>query len=573
MENNLNTELTYTSKTNQRGQTQMIDNEKSAKEDQSRGQTPLLGDASNPSGAYFVPYTALPKKEYSPLTKRENTFIFLIFIGVFLLVDFALFHGFSLGFTISYAIIFIISSIFIFDKASKNLAFSFICGALSLALCVTPALYNNSFIKPVSILIILALYTAYCIGISSGFSKNFGNYKMLLDLFFGIFVYPFENISNVFGSIKAGAKENKKGLSALLGILLALPVLIIIIPLLVISDAAFEGLIVSIGEHIGIYLLELAIAFIALPYAYSFLFSKKKKLGVDEKEAKSNIKKLPASACVSFLSVISLTYMVYLFSQLAYFFSAFKGLLPEGYTHSASAFARRGFYEMCIICAINIGLISLVSIFIERKNKKLPVAVKALSLFISLFSILLVVIAIQKMRLNIETYGLSRNRILVCAFMLMMLVVITFFILHIFAPKVKYMQYIIIICSVIFLALSFADIDAKIAEYNINAYTSGELQRLDVEAIAELSDSAVPYLVKLAKSDDKKIAKKAQKELSERTFLYSNLTLNEDETELVVYDDEKDDFRSFNRARVNAEKCVINYYSSLSDEEKEEYIF
>ena len=535
----------------------------------SLGAVPDNSNVMNPPGAYFVPYTAPLKKEYTPLSKKENSFIFIVLAGVFLFVDFSLFHGFALGFTISYAVLFAISSAFLYKKEAKGKAFAIICGALSLILSVGNTLYNNEFIKPVSVLITGFLYAIYCLGICGGLAKAAGSYKMLLKVFIKTIITPIDKLGDVFGSIKEGAKGNKKALAALLGILLSLPVLLVVIPLLVSGDAAFEGLVSSVIDNIGIYLREIAIAIVILPFFYSYLFNIAR--DKEKKAATQSPKKLSAIACTSFLSVISLTYVVYLFSQLAYFFSAFKGILPEGYAHTASAFARRGFYEMCAICFINIALIGAVSILSERKNKKLPAIIKLLSLFISLFSVLLVVIAIQKMRLNISTYGLSVNRILVSAFMLMMLVVIAFFILHIFAPKVKYMQPIIIICAVIFVAITFADVDRICAEYNIEAYTSGKLEKLDVDAIAAMSDSAVPYLVELTESKDEKIAKQAKECVAKRIFYYSALYLNDDEKSLHISEDETD-FRAYNKAEMNSLKILKEYFDSLPDKEKKSVI-
>ncbi|MBQ9531095.1 MAG: DUF4173 domain-containing protein [Eubacterium sp.] len=524
----------------------------------------------NPKSAYFVPNTAPLKKEYTPLSKKENIFIFITLAELFIFVDLAFFHGFSLGFTISFPIIFGFTTAFIYDKKAENKLFSFICGAFSLILSISTTFFNNTFIKPVSLLIILFLFAIYCLGISGGITRFAGSYKLLIDLFLETVGAPFGNLENVFGSIKAGAKKNKGALSVLIGCLCALPVLIVIIPLLVSSDAAFEGLVGTVFENIGEYLIEIAVAVVVLPFFYSYLLSRRRKNYKMKQTKKADQKKLSSTICISFLSVISLTYIVYLFYQLAYFFSAFKGILPEDYVYTASAFARRGFYEMFAICVINIALISLVSLLSERKNKKLPAFIKVLSTFISLFSVLLIIVAMQKMRLNISTYGLSVNRILVCAFMLMMLFVIAFFILHIFAPKVKYMQAIIIICAVIFTVLTFSDIDRIAAEYNISAYTSGELETLDVEAIANMSDSAVPSLVKLTESKDEKIAKKAKKEIAKRRFYRMDLVQNDSETALVYTNE--GDFREYNRAKVIANNTVKDYFAKLSDKDKEEFI-
>ncbi len=522
------------------------------------------------NGTYFVPKTAVPKKEYTPLSKKENKFIFIVLAGLFIAVDFSLFHVFSLGFTISYAVIFAISTAFIYKKEAKNKAFSIICGGLSLILSVGNSLFNNSFIKPVSVLIILFLFAIYCLGISGGMTKLSGSYKMLIELFVKTVEAPFANIENVIGGIKAGAGKNKGALGALIGVLCALPVLIVVIPLLVSSDAAFEGLVEAIVDNIGIYLIEIAIALFILPFFYSYLFARNRNITEKKQVKKTPANKQPKAVCTSFLTVISLTYIVYLFSQLAYFFSAFKGILPEGYTHTASAFARRGFYEMFAICVINIAIVSAVSILCERKNKKLPAFIKALSTFISLFSVLLIIIAMQKMRLNISIYGLSVNRILVCAFMLMMLFVIAFFILHIFAPKVKYMQPIIIICAIIFIALTFADIDRISAEYNINAYNSGELEKLDIEAISLMSDSAVPSLVRLTESKDEKIAKEAKEKIARKRFYSMDLVLSFDEQSLE--ETGGGDFREYNRAEKTANRAVMDYFAKLSDKEKKAFI-
>ena len=526
-----------------------------------------MDNKTDNNGAYFVPQSVPYKKEYSPLTKKENSFIFIVLAGLFVFVDFSLmFRGFNLGFTVSYALIFAISTAFIYKNEAKNKAFSIICGALSLVLSVGNSLFDNSFIKPVSVMIVLFLFALYCLGISGGIDKLKGSYKMLIDLFFKTVAAPFENLENVFGGIKAGAKKNRGALSALLGIILALPVLIVVIPLLVSSDAAFEGLVETILQNIGIYLLEFAIAVVLLPFFYSYLFSRERAENEKKQVKKTEHNKISSSISISFLSVISLTYIVYLFSQLAYFFSAFKGILPKDYVHTASAFARRGFYEMFAICVINIAVVSAVSILCERKNKKLPAVIKVLSTFISLFSVLLIIIAMQKMRLNIQTYGLSVNRILVCAFMLMMLFVIAFFILHIFASKVKYMQAIIIICAVIFITLTFSDIDRISAEYNINAYTSGQLETLDVKAISNMSDSAVPYLIELTKNEDKKISKKAKEEVADRIFHETALYRKGKTVRLT---DEAKDFREYNRAKNNSLNQLKKYFDSLSDKEKQ----
>lgn len=509
-----------------------------------------------------IPSYTIPKKVYNPLLNTDKIFAALTLVICFVVVNFVFFSmELALGFTISYFLLFGVTTAYLI-KGNKPTLFTILAGALSLVGSVTFAIYNDYLINLFMLILVLFLYACYCVSLTS--RTNFGSYRVMADLWKAVVSRPFKAMPTILGSVKAGTKKSKKSLSALVGVLVAIPFLCAIIPLLVKSDAAFEGLVSNTVAQIGKYVAQLIVAFIFFPYGFSYLFSQRNKLNNDEISSKRNGRILPYSACVSFLCVISLTYVLYLFSQLAYFFSAFSNLLPAGYKNTASEFARRGFYEMFSVCAINIAIIGAISIF-GRKNKK-GMALKLLSLFISLFSTLLVVIAMQKMRMNIGIYGLSKNRILVYAFMIMMLVVIGFFILHIFAPRVPYMQGIIIACSVIFIALSFSNIDGKVAEYNIKAYEDGAIQSLDLETIANLSDSAVPYLVKLAEDENEEAEMLIQNMIAFAYMDEFKLTNN-----TLGYEPNKD-FRKQNYSHILALEDIWSYYLHLDDNEAKAFV-
>lgn len=515
----------------------------------------------------FVP--TIIKKQYNPLEKKDSVFSLLFLLCAIIFTDFALFKGFHLGFTISYALIFGVSTAYLWNKEKAPKAFPVLCGLISLAGSVTLSLFTNIFVNVIMLILIAGLFTVYCIGISNTFNKSQGNFKMLFDLLSGALLNPIENLTDVFGSVKAGTKKGSKNLSALIGVLLALPVLFVIVPLLVSSDAAFEGLVNTVIKNLGVYLAELAVAVLITPFVFSYMFGKRHKLNLKNGAVKKNIKRVfPVSGAVSFLSVISFVYVVYLFSQLAYFFSAFKGILPEGYTHNASVFARRGFFEMFAIVAINIVLISAVSAFTKRKSGKVSAGIKAVSLFISLFSVLMLAIAMQKMRLNIATYGYTRNRLLVWVFMIMMLFVIAFFIIHIFAPKVPYMQAIIVFCSVLFVVFSFADVNTMTAEYNTREYTEGRLKSVNVEYLADLGDGVVPSLVKLTESENTKSAAKAK--IAIIKFAADTKCFTSDKDNKLVY--HPLDFRSYSKAKADSCKAINDYFNAISKDEQAEFI-
>ncbi|MBQ9517312.1 MAG: DUF4173 domain-containing protein [Eubacterium sp.] len=515
----------------------------------------------------YRPYVP-QKKVYKPFEKKDNLFFFLTLLASFLMLDFGLFKGVKLGFTIAYLVLFEITTVYLWKKSLKKSLFSLSCGVLSVAGAFTFSLYDNLLVNSIMFMLVFGLYGFYVLGISGCFTRKQGNFKVLFNLGYSVFIQPFEGLINVIGSAHATSKKNKRLIYTIIGVAIALPVLGIVIPLLVKSDAAFEALVGKIIKNLGIYIAEIVLAVIATPFLFSYFYNKRAEVE-QKKPMKNDAHRFVVSPIsIAFLSTVSLTYVVYLFSQLAYFFDAFRGILPADYEYTASAFARRGFYEMFAVCVINVLIISAVNAFTKKDGGKMSPAVKALSCFISLFSVLLIVISMQKMKLNISIYGLSANRVLVSTLMVMILIMIAFFILHIFAPKISYFQPIILICSAMFIALSFANIDARCAEYNIKAASENRIEMLDTQTIRKSSGAAIPYLIDVAKGSDKVAANSAKTQL----LIYIK------DSEYLEFDNNKDkvkftgssDFRSYNISRAGAYKGVCDYYNSLGETEKKQ---
>ena len=231
-------------------------------------------------------------------------------------------------------------------------------------------------------------------------------------------------------------------------------------------------------------------------------------------------------------------------------------------------FARRGFYEMFAVCVINIVIISIITAFVKKNSKgKVPLAVKLLSLFVSLFSVLLIVVAMVKMKLNIDTYGFTRNRLLVSVFMVMMFIILVFFIIRIFVPNVRYMQAIIIICSLIFVAMSFANIDKFTYEYNLKAFQNNTIDEYDIDNVLSLQPSE-EYLVRIIKDGEMK--EEAQKYLlSEIKYTPDKYMLDFNNYELTL---EKTDIRAYCFEKEKAKRMVKDYFDSLSPKEKRAFV-
>lgn len=531
-------------------------------------------DTAPAHGAYYVPpiyyppVAPKPQKKTKPFNKKDFVFLALFFVCTIVGINFALIKGFHLGFTISYFALFAVATAYLKKKFT---AFSVICGALSLVGAVSLAFFDSTPVSGVMLMLIAFLFTVYCIEISGCFKNCVNNFKMLLDTLLETCAQPFADLGLVARSAKNGAGASKNVLGALIGVVVAIPVLVVVIPLLCSSDAAFQNLFKNLLENIGAYIGQIIFAVVITPFLFSYMFGKRNGSTLSTRVDGKKTRIFPISACISFLSVISVVYIVFIFSQLAYFFSAFKGILPDGYDLTASEYARKGFYEMFAVCVINILLVGLIFAFVKRKN----IALKILSAFVSLFSVLLIVIAMQKMRLNVATYGLSRNRLFVCVFLIMALVVIAFLIAHIFMPKLKYMQAVIVACSVIFIAFSFCDVDACVARYNINAYQNGQIETLDFDTLEDLSSSAIPYVADLAdNAKDKETAKKASNCIAQWSVNNSNSDWFKVSGGKLVRN-KSIDFRDFTLSRqwardsvvnMKNQKLTANIYSFINDE-------
>lgn len=523
----------------------------------------------NTKSTYYVPPQAPKNRKILNMNKKDLSFLLVFFASIFIFIDFAVMHGFNSGFTISFFILFVVFTAYLWNKSIKVSAFSYICGILSLAGAATFTLSRDIFVNFIMVFLVTALFSIYICGISDTFRNNEGSFKMLGDLICGTIISPFTNISDVNYSLNKSISKNKRLFYVIIGFAVSVPVLLVIIPLLVSSDAAFQGLINTIARNIGIYIADAFISILFIPYVFSYAFSKKNNLKTGSEvfaKSKKSFRFSPSAVSTTFLCVISVTYLVYLFSQLAYFFSAFSGILPEGYEYTASVYARRGFFEMFAICVINIAIISLTNIATKRDGaNKISKPLKAAEFFISMFSIVLLTTAMSKMSLNIEIFGLSKYRLLVSIFMVMLLVIILFFVIHIFFPKVKYMQPIIIFCSVLFIVCAFADMDSVVAKYNVNAYSNNEIETVDVSYLNNLSDSAVPYIIELANDKNEEVAQQAKNCILYRVeYDYGeNFTLSENG---VLECNGIGDLREFNFVKKLSNKMICDYYNSLPED-------
>lgn len=456
-----------------------------------------------------------PKPRKFDICKRDIvfSFIFLFCSAVFSFMG--LWGGFRMGFTVSSVITTIAITVYVINKTTKINFFCLLCGIFSLLLSFSFAITSNSSVRVWSFCVLIVLSLIWFCSLAKPCEKS--DYGILTMIFKPVFYGACSNLAKSMMSLFSGKNKNRKALgSAVLGAVLAFPVLLVVVPLLISSDAAFSGLAMNLIENVAGSVLKLIVALIIAPFIISYCFSLKK----DEQKPCENveIKSVDTPIIISFLSVMSVCYLTYLFSQLAYFFSAFSGFLPDDYSFTVSEYARRGFFEMCIIAAINF-IIILVCLLLSRKNEgKISVATKILCTFVGFFTLVIIATALSKMFLYIKSFGMTELRITTTAFMIFLSVTFISLMIKVFISKIRVLRVALISAAAVLTLLGIFNINNIIAGYNYNAYINGKLDKIDVYAIYELGEEGIPYLAKLTESDDYTVASKAEQWLKEVVY-------------------------------------------------------
>ncbi len=462
----------------------------------------------------LLPEMYQPKPLFE-LTKSDTVFAVGALIASIFTAIFGFFGGFAFGYMLSAVFMLILFGIY-FIKSGRLNVLSAVCGLLGLANAAVFICTTNGSVRFFGVVVGFLLSLISFDGIING-SAN-GNRQTL-----GIFYSAASTMGNIGVSLKSlftGDKGSKKAIGKVIsGLLCAIPVLIIVVPLLIKSDDAFSGMMSSIFSNSGnAFLTVLKAIFGALISMFVISYGFSLKFGRISKTKESKFTGIENVCIISFLSAIAACYLLYLFSQLAYFFSAFKGFLPND-TITYSQYARKGFFEMCIIAVINLGVVFLSIMLAQKQNGKVCVGIKITATFISVFTLIIISTAISKMVLYINEYGMTVLRIGTSAFMIFLAVVFISVILRIYINKINVVKTALITAGIVVLLLGTVNINALCARYNYESYKDGRLDTIDIETLYNLGDEGIPYVVRLACSNDNDVAQEAQGYLAE-AYLY-----------------------------------------------------
>lgn len=298
--------------------------------------------------------------------------------------------------------------------------------------------------------------------------------------------------------------KSKTALYILLGILCSIPATLIAGAALSSADDNFGRMIsVMTGGFFNNFFSNIIILAVSIPFSF-LLFGimsgakgRKRKMTGDSGKAA----KVPAAAVCSALTPLIIIYLLFFACQMPYYLNAFGGVLPEGYSYSE--YARQGFFELCGVAVLNLFVIFLAGVLAKRnENGRKPAVVRIYSAVFGIITILLICSAMSKMIMYIGEYGLTGLRFYTSWFMILLGIVFFVLILHEIFPSVKTVATLFISFTVMLGVLCFCDPDARIAQYNVESYLSGNIEEIDTYSLSALSEGAAPYIEKLGDTDE-----------------------------------------------------------------------
>jgi len=288
------------------------------------------------------------------------------------------------------------------------------------------------------------------------------------------------------------------------GAALALPLLLLFGSLLMAADAGFDRLIGRTfnldlplaTSHLGLALVfawgaagVLRALVIPSPPAVPVVAE-----GDPAAEAQPRRPHLGIVETATVLGLLDLLFLTFVVLQLPHFFGSYGDLLAPG-TVTFSAYARRGFFELCMVAGLVLPLLMTVHWLTRGED---PRAVRVFRLAAgAMVGLVFVIIlsALHRMRLYQSAYGLTELRVYTTAFMLWLTAVFGWFCWTVLRGRRERFAFGAVTAAVeTIVLLHVASPDALIVR--VNAAREQAVVRFDAFYAASLSGDAVPVLLR-----------------------------------------------------------------------------
>jgi len=273
---------------------------------------------------------------------------------------------------------------------------------------------------------------------------------------FGEIGKPFSDMSAYFKSSES--RHGKKIWYAVLGVVIAIPILLIVLLLLSSADAVFRDMTKHFFNNFSFGNIFNVIFRIFFIYFASYMLTSFLCKRIINEEVRDKRKGEPIIA-ITITGMLSLLYLIFSGVQIIYLFLG-KMQLPAGYTYAE--YAREGFFQLLAVSILNL-IIVLVAISFFRDSKVL----KAVLTIMSLCTFIMIASSAMRMIIYIQYYYLTFLRILVLWALAVLFLLFAGVIANIVKKGFPLFTYSMVVVTVLYLVLSFIHPDYIIAAVNV----------------------------------------------------------------------------------------------------------
>jgi hypothetical protein len=296
------------------------------------------------------------------------------------------------------------------------------------------------------------------------------------------------------------SRHGRQAGAAAVGVALAIPVLLVFGGLLVSADPGFERIVRSlvdwdfstIASHV---LLAGFIAWASAGYLRTLATAKDPVLKLGS-TALAKAPRKPALGILELgipLGALSLTFLVFVGLQARYLFGG-EAVIFETAGLTYAEYARGGFFELVTAATLLLPVLLGAEWLLDQSNPKNVVRFRGLSATLLVLIGLIMLSAVQRMRLYMDAYGLTGDRFYAMAFMIWIGVVLALFGATVLRGMRNRFAFGAVTTGFATLAiLNIMNPDAVIVRANLARAEAGA--QLDLEYAGRLDADAIPELV------------------------------------------------------------------------------
>lgn len=282
---------------------------------------------------------------------------------------------------------------------------------------------------------------------------------------------------------KKQGDKNKSVLYAILGVVIAVPLLMIVIALLSSADAVFREIADRFFENINFgnilnVMFRVTFLFFASYLLVAYLCKKAIKEEVKDRRTGEPI------LAITITGLLSVIYLLFSGIQIIYLFLG-QMQLPEGYTYAM--YAREGFFQLLAVSILNL-IIVLVAMSYFKENKVLKVILTVMSLC----TFIMIASSAVRMIIYIRYYYMTFLRIFVLWALVVLFMLFSGVIISIYKERFPLFKYSMVVVTVLYTLLSFSHPDYIIASINVANAPRDDMETWEVSE-TDFFQSSEPY--------------------------------------------------------------------------------